>query len=121
MAYYSDFQILTTVEGREIFENYVKEHTRENEINFFNFLDVDRTDIEKDFSVFGKNGVKWYRSCDFVEVDNFIEAMELLEDEGIPYVFVRIGEEADDNEYRPYKEEDLPIGLYIKREICTWE
>lgn len=121
MGYYSDFQVLTTVEGREVFENYVKEHTKENEINFFNYLDVDRTDLEKDFSVFGKNNIKWYRYCGFPEVDNFIKAMELLKDKEIPYIFVRFGEELDDNEHYAYRDEELPVTLYIERKIKVWE
>lgn len=120
MGYYSNFRILTTVEGRKTFENYVKEHTEKNEINLFNYLDVDKTDLEKDVSLFGGDDIKWYTFCGFAEIDNFVKALEFLKEKGIPYNFVRLGEELDDMEYDSCKENELSASLSVKREIRVW-
>lgn len=39
--------------------------------------------------------VKWYEGT-FKDVDNFMEALELLKKQDIPYSFIRLGEETDD-------------------------
>ena len=39
--------------------------------------------------------MKWYEGT-FKDVDNFMEALELLKKQDIPYSFIRLGEETDD-------------------------
>ena len=51
--------------------------------------------------------IKWYEGT-FEEVDKFIEAMNELDDNDIPYSFIRIGEEVDDIECRKNWTSDIP-------------
>ena len=51
--------------------------------------------------------IKWYEGS-FEEVDKFKEAMNELEDNDIPYSFIRIGEEIDDIEFTQNYTEDMP-------------
>ena len=51
--------------------------------------------------------IKWYEGT-FEEVDKFIEAMNELDDNDIPYSFIRIGEEIDDIECRKNWTSDMP-------------
>lgn len=127
MGYYSDFRIMTTLEGREALEDYVKKHTKEGEINFFKYLDEDKVDKKNNLSLFGNDNVKWYRYSDFAEVDNFINGMEFLKEKGIPWCFIRIGENMDDIEYKEFREKgNLPSAFYLERKAatyggCRWE
>ena len=51
--------------------------------------------------------VKWYEGT-FKDVDNFMEALELLKKQDIPYSFIRLGEETDDIVHDCNWTDDIP-------------
>lgn len=118
MGYYSDFRIMTTTEGRETLEDYVNKHTKEKEINLFNFLDEDKFNKELNIFMFGKDFIKFYP--EFPEIENIIDGLNFLKKKNIPYCFIRIGENVDDIEYKDYKINNLPNGLYVERKIAPY-
>lgn len=57
--------------------------------------------------------IKWYES--FEEVKQFMDSLEILREQDIPYSFIRIGEESDDIEHKSNWTDDMPD------EISTFE
>lgn len=54
--------------------------------------------------------IKWYDS--FEEVKHFMESLEILQEQGIPYSFIRIGEDTDDIEHKMNYTDDMPDEIY---------
>lgn len=50
--------------------------------------------------------IKWYEG--YSQVENFNEALNLMEEQDIPFVFIRIGEDIDDIEVRNNWTDDIP-------------
>ena len=57
--------------------------------------------------------IKWYES--FEEVKQFMKGLELLQEQDIPYSFIRIGEDPGDIEHKANWTDDMPD------EILTFE
>lgn len=53
--------------------------------------------------------IKWYDG--FAQVENFNQALAQLEEQNIPFVFIRIGEDIDDIEVRNNWTDDMPDNL----------
>lgn len=117
MGYYSNWRLMTTVEGRKALEDYVKIHTPEGGHNLFNQLTVDKA--SKDTVLVGMDDVKfnlWYP-----EVKTFLDGLDYLKDDEIPYKFIRIGEDIDDMEEDDCNQEELDAELYIKRDFGVYD
>lgn len=51
--------------------------------------------------------IKWYEGT-YAEVDNFMNGLDELEKQDIPYSFIRIGEDMSDIDHRTNWTEDMP-------------
>ena len=56
------------------------------------------------------NDIKWYES--YEEVRQFMDSLEILREQDIPYSFIRIGEESDDIEHKVNYTDDMPDEIY---------
>ena len=54
--------------------------------------------------------IKWYES--FEEVKHFMDSLELLQMQDIPYSFIRIGEDSGDIEHKVNYTDDMPDEIY---------
>lgn len=53
--------------------------------------------------------IKWYDS--YTDIQNFIKVMDILDEQDIPYKFIRLGEDIDDIEVRDNYTDDMPEEL----------
>ena len=54
--------------------------------------------------------IKWHES--FEEVKQFTDSLDLLQEQDIPYSFIRIGEDTDDIEHKMNYTDDMPDEIY---------
>ena len=54
--------------------------------------------------------IKWYES--FEEVKHFMDSLEILQEQDIPYSFIRIGEDSGDIEHKVNYTDDMPDEIY---------
>ena len=118
MGYRSSVMVSTTKQGYDHVcaftkEVYAKEVSKGSvdAVDLMQMLDV--LDENDDGVVFGWNDVKWYDS--YADVSAVNNALDELVDLGAPVMFVRVGEDYDDNEVWLHGE---VRDLYITREIC---
>ena len=104
MGYRSDVYLKTTTEGYIIIKK--RNDSIENpEHRILEYADS----IKRTPSGFYKiefNNIKWYES--FEKIDDFMESLDVLKDEDIPYSFIRIGEDPTDIEYKGNYTDDMP-------------
>lgn len=56
------------------------------------------------------NDIKWYES--YEEVRQFMDSLEILRKQDIPYSFIRIGEDSSDIEHKVNHTDDMPDEIY---------
>lgn len=104
MGYRSDVYLKTTTEGYIIIKR--RNDSIENpEHRMLRYAES----IKKTPSGFYKiefNDIKWYES--YEEVKQFMSALNDLVEQGIPYSFIRIGEDPTDIEYKRNYTDDMP-------------
>ena len=104
MGYRSDVYIKTTTEGHITIKR--RNDSIENpEHRMLKYADS----IKKTPSGFYKIefiDIKWYKS--FEEIKHFVESLKILQEQDIPYSFIRIGEDSDDVEHKMNWIDDMP-------------
>lgn len=103
MGYRSDVALKTTTEG------YLVCSIFNDSIEDFEEKPLDGATIKRTASGFYKitfDSVKWYDS--YPSVNNFNKMLLLLENQDIPYKFIRLGEEYNDIEMREHYTDDMP-------------
>ena len=55
------------------------------------------------------DNIKWYKS--YTDIMNFIKVMDILDEQDIPYKFIRLGEDISDIEVRENYTDDMPEEL----------
>lgn len=111
MGYRSNVYLKTTTEGYII----IKRRNDSVENPDHRILEYAES-IKKTPSGFYKiefDDIKWYES--FEEVKQFMDGLDILREQDIPYSFIRIGEESDDVEHKMNWTDDMPD------EISTFE
>lgn len=111
MGYRSDVYLKTTTEGYIIIKRRNDSITNPDH-RLLKYADS----IKKTSNGFYKIvfvDIKWYESCE--EIKWFNNSLEVLKEQDIPYAFIRIGEDADDIEYKVNWTDDIP------EEIATFE
>ena len=103
MGYRSQVYLKTTTEGWLLLKRF-NDAIENKEHRPLYGADVNKT--ESGFYKISFDDVKWYDS--FPEVQNFMEAMDVLEDNDIPYSYIRIGEETNDIDHRCNWTDDIP-------------
>lgn len=94
MGYYSDVRFNTTREGYERFKEMLGD-ARELFFDSNGFPGV--FDADEDGVIFGWDCTKWY--SEFPEVRKIMNVYHALRDDGVPFEYVRIGEELGDYDY----------------------
>lgn len=104
MGYRSQVYLKTTTEGYLVLKKLNDSIKKEEE------KPLQHADIQKTPTGFYKisfNDIKWYEGS-FPDVDNFMEGLEMLTAQDIPYSFIRIGEDMSDIEHKNNWTEDMP-------------
>lgn len=107
MGYRSDVYLKTTTEGWLVIKrlNDGIENPDHRPLRY--------AEVNKSSSGFYKitfQDIKWYEAS-FPEVDNFMSALDKLVDQGIPYSYIRIGEDTTDIEHKNNWTDDMPDEL----------
>ena len=84
MGYYSDVRVSTTQEGFE----FLKKYTTHDLFGGYGYVEEVN---DADGVVFGWNAVKWYSG--FEEVDEFRNLLFVMDDKGIPWEYLEVGED----------------------------
>ncbi|MDE6947579.1 MAG: hypothetical protein K2P14_10400 [Anaeroplasmataceae bacterium] len=115
MGYRSEVVLKTTTEGYLLFKKFndsIKEPTDKP----LAYMHIQKT--ESGFYKISHDYLKWYES--YKDVENFMTMLNKLDDQEIPYKFIRIGEDYNDIEIRENYTEDMPeeiMDLNLEREI----
>ena len=118
MGYRSDVRIIVSKKGYKELRKYVEEHIKKyksenikegsiasvHDFNLLNFLDVSKSDSNKDIYYLGWNDVKWYDG--YEDVDAIMDGLEKLKLNGYEYHFGRLGEDYEDIEWTYFFSED---------------
>lgn len=107
MGYRSQVYLKTTTEGYLVIKKF------NDSIEVEDHKPLGGATVQKTASGFYKisfDDVKWYEGT-FKDVDNFMEALELLKKQDIPYSFIRLGEETTDIVHDCNWTEDMPYEL----------
>lgn len=101
MGYRSDVRVMTNLEGFETMQEIAFEiQEREGIEDVFPMQGQDPDeffdcyDAQEDYLCFGFDWVKWYDS--YKDVSLFMEILEVANERGIDWQFIRIGEEFGD-------------------------
>lgn len=104
MGYRSDVYLKTTTEG------YLIIRKRNDSIEYPDHRMLSYAEsIKKTPNGFYRiefNDIKWYES--FEEVKHFMDSLEILKEQNIPYSFIRIGEDSGDIEHKSNWTDDMP-------------
>lgn len=106
MGYRSQVAFKTTSEGYIILKRF-NDKIKEKKERPLYCAEIRKT--ENGFYKITFDDVKWYES--YTDVMNFIEAMSILDEQDIPYKFIRLGEDIDDIEVRDNYTDDTPEEL----------
>lgn len=107
MGYRSQVYLKTTTEGWLVLKKF------NDSIENPDHRPLQYAEIQKTSTGFYKiyfDDIKWYEGS-FPEVDNFMNGLEKLEEQDIPYSFIRIGEDVDDIEHKRNWTEDMPYEI----------
>lgn len=104
MGYRSQVYLKTTTEGFLVIKRY-NDSIENKEHRPLYGADVNKT--ESGFYKISFDDVKWYEGS-FPEVDNFMHALDLLEEQEIPFSYIRLGEETNDIDHRCNWTDDIP-------------
>lgn len=106
MGYRSNVRVVTTLEGFEIMQEIAFEIAKKegvaNDMVLFPAAGEDPDvlfsyyDAQEDYLCFGFNWVKWYDTCK--DVSLFMEILEVANERGVDWQFIRVGEDFGDIE-----------------------
>ena len=106
MGYRSEVRVMTTPDGfkkmQDIAWKLAEEKNLDDDVVLFPKYEqspdecFDYCDIQNDYMCFGLDWVKWYDG--YQDVSLFMETLEVANQNGISWQFIRVGEEFDDVE-----------------------
>ena len=106
MGYRSQVAFKTTSEGYIILKRF-NDEIKEKKDRPLYCAEIRKT--EDGFYKITFDDVKWYES--YTDIMNFREVMSILDEQDIPYKFIRLGEYIDDIEVRENYTDDMPEAL----------
>lgn len=106
MGYCSQIALKTTTEGWILLKRLNNKIEKEEDKPLA-YLTAEKTTTG--FYKISHPDIKWYDS--YTNVKNFNLALSQMEEQGIPFVFIRIGEDIEDIEVRNSWTEDMPDEL----------
>lgn len=101
MGYRSDIRIVTSKEGYEKLQEFVKKYLEEHNEDYNLLEECDIKQEGKSQIYFGWNSLKWYENS-YDEVDAIMEGLNYLGENEYSYRYSRIGESYDDYEEQYY-------------------
>lgn len=107
MGYRSSVQLKTTTEGWLVIKKY-NDSIETKEHRPLYGAEVNKTD--EGFYNIRFDDVKWYEGS-FPEVTNFMHTLDMLEEQDIPFSYIRLGEETDDIDHRCNWTTDIPDAI----------
>lgn len=122
MGYRSDIRIRTTKEGYEVMKKFIEKYIKEN-VNEQNLKDYDYNLMEQAIKTemsgvitLDWNYMKWYEGeKGYEDVDAIMKSLDILDEKGIDYQYMRIGEEIDDIDERWEINNDSFDSFYVSR------
>ena len=119
MGYRSGVKIATTREGYNALLG-IMDHKNESAFVDYPLIGTDIKpgyfEEENGTVVFGWDSIKWYDGL-FREVDNLIEALAEIADNGYPYELCRIGESWDDIEFSTANDNET-LSLHVEPSVA---
>lgn len=106
MGYRSVVYLKTTSEGYTMMKQ-MNDRTKEKEDKVLAYAEVYKTS-SGNYKICWED-IKWYGS--YEQIQNVNEVMSLMDEQEIPYSFIRIGEETGDVEHRRSYPEDMPYEI----------
>ena len=106
MGYRSVVYLKTTSEGYTMMKQ-MNDRTKEKEDKVLAYAEVYKTS-SGNYKICWED-IKWYDS--YKQIQNVNEVMSLMDEQEIPYSFIRIGEEVGDVEHRRSYPEDMPYEI----------
>lgn len=106
MGYRSQVAFKTTSEGYIILKRF-NDKIKEKENRPLYCAEIKKT--EDGFYKITFDSIKWYES--YTDIMNFIKVMDILDEQDIPYKFIRLGEDISDIEVRENYTDDMPEEL----------
>ena len=106
MGYCSQIALKTTSEGWILLKRY-NDMITEEDAKPLAYLNVEKT--LTGFYKISHTDIKWHKG--YAQVVNFYRALTQMEEQNIPFVFIRIGEDIDDIEVKNNWTEDMPDEL----------
>lgn len=104
MGYRSSVYLKTTTEGWLVIKKY-NDSIETKEHRPLYGAEVNKT--AAGFYKISFSDVKWYEGS-FKEVDNFMHTLDMLEEQEIPFSYIRLGEETNDIDHRTNWTDDMP-------------
>lgn len=106
MGYESQIALKTTTEGWVLMRKMNNSIEREEE-RPLTHLNVERT--ETGFYKISHDSIKWYEH--FTNVKNFNKVLDQMNEQNIPFIFIRIGEDINDIDVRNNWTDEMPDEL----------
>ena len=106
MGYRSTVYLKTTSEGYTMMKQ-MNDRTKEKEDKVLAYAEVYKTS-SGNYKICWED-IKWYSG--YKQIQNVNEVMNLMDEQEIPYSFIRIGEETGDVEHRRSCPEDMPYEI----------
>lgn len=107
MGYRSTVAVKTTSEGFAIIQKRESEQPDED-LKLLKYAESIRVTPAGNYRI-DWEWIKWYD--EYKEIQYFNESLDLLEEMGIPYSFVRLGEDSNDVEHRCNYVDDMPDAI----------
>ena len=104
MGYRSQVYLKTTTEGWLVLKK-LNDSIENPEHRPLQYAEIKKTPTG--FYKISFDDIKWYEGT-YAEVDNFMNGLDKLEEQDIPYSFIRIGEDVSDIEHKKNWTEDIP-------------
>jgi hypothetical protein len=115
MGYRSTVLLKTTTEGYMTFKMYDSKIEKHDD-KCLAWFRIERT--KDGYYKFSVEGIKWYDG--YNQVENFRRVLKILEDQEIPYSFIRLGEDVDDIEHNMNWTEDMPDEISEFEPEVSW-
>ena len=107
MGYRSQVYLKTTTEGWLVLKKF-NDSIENPDHRPLQYAEIQRTPTG--FYKVYFDDIKWYEGS-FPEVDNFMNGLKKLEEQDIPYSFIRLGEDTSDIEHKRNWTEDMPYEI----------
>lgn len=127
MGYRSNIRVMTTLEGFDKMQDIIWQLAKKKGVDDANVLFskqgdtsencFDYYDAQENYLCFGFDWLKWYDT--YVEVELFMEMLQVANEEGVAWQFIRVGEDCSDIEQLASDKfwDNLSTVMYLRVDI----